>query len=297
MKKIIFVFLVLLLAGCARQRTSYETDFHKGTSGIELSFLQNMPPTEVFNGSTFQLGIELKNNGAFDVTNGILFISSYDRDYSELSSNIEEIDLLGKSQYTPAGERDIKTFTVKNKGTPTHEDFITMFVATACYLYDTYASPIVCVNPDIYQTTSPVCNPETVTLSGGQGAPVAVTKVEQGIIPKEEKVELTFKIYIKNVGKGYVRSESNYRKDCSPSLIDFLVEKEIDRIHVEAELSGKYLKCLSAIVDLSKEETYTVCNIELPKSQKAYTTPLKITLSYGYVDVVVKDMRIKKVSK
>jgi hypothetical protein len=59
------------------------------------------------------------------------------------------------------------------------ENYNPTFLVKACYDYVTIASPVMCIDPQPHSNAEKVCTPHTVHLSGGQGAPVAVTKVEQ----------------------------------------------------------------------------------------------------------------------
>jgi len=192
--------------------TGYE--FHTGKSGLKISFLQNSPPSQVYapekfvdedgktavsrQGSEFPVSLMLKNEGAYDIKNGYISFS-LEQDYMELQSwafpgktteyeqptdimiNPEgkkiKFDLEGKSSMNPAGDDKILAATILakplDKQSVTHTSNI---IATACYEYRAEANAAICLDTDVYNLKPGIksCALKTITLSGGQGAPVAV---------------------------------------------------------------------------------------------------------------------------
>ena len=92
-------------------------------------------------------------------------------------------------------------------------------LVTACYEYETQASPVVCVDPNLYEI-GPIeraCTVHDVSAGGGQGAPVAVTWVDVDMAGKDR---ISFDIRVSNVGGGTVfYSGSSLTRDC-PNDID-----------------------------------------------------------------------------
>ena len=75
-------------------------------------------------------------------------------------------------------------------------------LVTACYRYKTIADPKVCIDPNPFRAVQErkVCEVRDQSLGGGQGAPVAVTKIEEQV--GSDKIH--FRIFIQNVGDGEV---------------------------------------------------------------------------------------------
>ena len=70
-KKLIFALVSLfVIAGCGsfggsgRDRPITDVDIRIGTDGLELEFLSNAPPENVFEESPFPIAVELRNKGA-----------------------------------------------------------------------------------------------------------------------------------------------------------------------------------------------------------------------------------------
>ena len=63
MKKFILVFVavfLLVLGGCKGVGVSekrLDENFHKGTSGIELNFIKNAPPSRVYEGDSLDISV------------------------------------------------------------------------------------------------------------------------------------------------------------------------------------------------------------------------------------------------
>ena len=64
-----------------------DINYFEGTKGIEIEFLENGPPRELYENATFNVNLMLENKGAYDVVYdqyGILSIS-YDPFYIDLT--------------------------------------------------------------------------------------------------------------------------------------------------------------------------------------------------------------------
>ena len=85
-KIVLFVVLVLLLvfSGCVGRGPSeqrVEEDYHKGTRGLDISFIRNAPPDRIYEGDSLDISIEVKNLGAFPEEKGFegkLELSGFD---------------------------------------------------------------------------------------------------------------------------------------------------------------------------------------------------------------------------
>ena len=190
----------------------------------------------------------------------------------------------------------LKSFTTKINGLPTGTDVYEPYIIlTACYGYKTIANPVVCIDPNPFgvYTASKACQPRTVTEMGGQGAPIAVTKVEQ--IPSRGKVQ--FKIYIENKAKGKAIADE---KVSTCNLIEPTDYKYINKIDsYEVEASGLNLVACQPDPEnlrLVDDKGVIICSFDTDQSVPAYTTPLKIELDYNYMESTQpKKIRIIKI--
>ncbi|MBR9691852.1 hypothetical protein GOV06_03615, partial [Candidatus Woesearchaeota archaeon] len=183
-KILIMIFAVFILAGfgCQRGAPGFEpelVEYHKGYGGLEINIVKGLPPDEVIEKGEFVVGLELKNKGAYDIEGGKIIVYGFEDGYVSLDKFQVNVDIDGKKPGFPEGGFEIVNFNGINHAIPGSADiFLSPFTVRAYYRYQTEAGAEVCINPNIYsyvKTKEIVCEPGAVELSGGQGAPVAIT--------------------------------------------------------------------------------------------------------------------------
>jgi len=279
---ILLFFLSLLLAGCipgGQQKGPLEVDYHTGISGLEMSFVKNLPPSEVWEGADFTISVELKNIGAHDIEKGMLSITNILEDYVYISDKEVPFRIRGRGIEYPDGGYGVINFNLKNKAMPEgKKEFDLPFRIIAEYDYTTEATAQVCISPWIYtyqENKEAACKPGTIEFKSGQGAPVTVTKIEQITRPYGDyEIEMGFKITVGNQGDG-----------------DILENVEVE----DVALNYNYLSCVpsSFKIEKGKSESFT-CSIVMNKEEGAYLSPLMIRLNYNYVEYLDKKVKIKK---
>jgi len=303
MKKIIFcLILALILTSCGVISQKKEQikipGVHEGTRGIELSFLPNAPPSEIYEDKFFDIMIEIQNKGAADINNGMLVLGLEEQQISLESAGDARFDLDGKSIYNPEGSREIKEFRAKTKKIlPGIGAYDTAITATACYPYKTEATALVCIDTDLAgRIKTKPCKTRTITLPGGQGAPIAITSVEPKMMPHKdiEKVQPEFQIKLQNLGTGQALTREKVFDACTGQPLG---TESWSRIQVRAQLSENPLTCMPETVKLTQDTT-VICTLEegISKTQGTYTAPLSIEAEYGYLDRAVKQINIKRLS-
>jgi hypothetical protein len=182
----------------------------------------------------------------------------------------------------------------------------------------TKASPTVCVDPDPFdKRQEKVCQIGSQILET-QGAPVAVTKIEQ----EASTDKIQFKIHVENVGGGdVINSSSGALARCSPLGGGLLGRKDFDRVEVksikigsvdlwikkEDETVDKKNKCSpfadgsDNIIRLFNGEGFVICTLTVSKLssskiESAYTTPINIELKYNYRSTISKNIKISKLT-
>ena len=326
----IVIFLLVLISGCKGKSTEKSLEeIRTGTEGITMNFLPNAPPAKIHvekgappEANIFEVVLELKNKGAYpqpdEGTGGLgpsfgkIFLSGYDTNIITLESkdgksgDLSTKTLEGKSTINPNGGQDILSFTGKiipeNLNVEKYEPTL---LATACYYYLTIAGPSVCIDPNPYSTIKEkkVCEVQDTTLSN-QGAPVAVTKIDEEAFATKTQ----FKITIKNVGNGDVLKADAANNKCDPFGTQKIQRDDIDKVNLMwVKVSDKALMCgpfaesnvksTGGLVRLINGEGFVIC--EMPNSEygnkiSAYTTPLLIQLSYGYRNTIEKKIQIKQ---
>jgi len=323
-KLIISLIIILFISGCgfgSEEGPIRVKDAYRGTDGLIMNFLENVPAGDVFEDSSFRIYVELMNEGAFDISGGYLTLGleedymSVDGDWSNLEpSRIDVLDenhvmfyLDGKSPQSPLGEEDVITIMVnalkfKEEQSEIHASNIFM---TACYDYQTTAGPSVCIDTDIHGSLSieKPCRVRDISLTS-QGAPLAVTKVEVKMLPEDIRIKPHFLIYIENKGNGEVVRKDRVEQTCYSGSLDY---SDINVAEVTAFLSDKQLDCepkidntdLKSTVKLKGKEAIVRCFTKdedaIGKEKGTYTAPLKIIVNYGYTFTISKGVTIRKV--
>jgi hypothetical protein len=166
---------------------------------------------------------------------------------------------------------------------------------TSCYLYATVATPSVCVDPNPYSNQRKACVPvRSQSVGGGQGAPVAITRIEQETTPRK----IFFNIFIENVGPGTIYDYYNINK-CSPYYDKLISPLDLNTVYIEdIRLSGVQLKCTPGReVRLVNGRGQVMCEFDMDWTDQAsaYETPLFVELGYAYRQEIQKRISIKKI--
>ena len=320
----ILVLTLILLSGCKGKKDTTKAleDVRIGTEGIVVSFVANNPPQKlVVEESTenpIKVVLQMNNRGAYPQPKegaaglapelGRVYLSGYDKNIIDLPikySDISQLALEGKSSINPNGGVDFLTFDGKILAEVLNvEKYEPTLLATVCYGYVTVAGPQVCIDPDPYSTISQkkVCQVQDVKLSS-QGAPIAVTSITEEALAKRTQ----FRITIKNVGSGDVIKLESFEK-CNPFGVEKLGREDIDKVFIdEVKVSDTELLCSPFIegssessrgyVRLINGEGTIICKLlsdQYANTNTAYTTPLKIRMSYVYKITSERKLQIKK---
>lgn len=334
-KKIILMasILMLLILGCntgSTTKTEKEVNVRVGFNGLAMEFMKNTPPIKVFEGETFPVIIKVRNNGAYSILNEEKAILSLgvEKDYTqkiqlledgrikkiEGAGNAASFNLEGKSIINAKGEEEVVSYNVMaGKVDPQSETHASTVVAALCYPYKTILDSSVCINPDISHLNlgKKACTVQDLAFNGGQGAPVAVTKIEVSMLPAQISAEgqsgtfvPQFLIFIENRGKGTVIKNDAVDKFCIESDTS---HENINIVNVQAVLSDKRLDCrknknediTKAFVKLKDKKEFIRCTLQegIPISNNAYSSPLKVELSYGYTSSISANYVMQKIVK
>lgn len=328
LRKVVFLVLVLALliitAGCSKKSSIKEPpETRTGTDGIAISYVANNPPSllvvEEGIDNPIKVVLQINNKGAYPQPNegtglapelGRVYLSGYDQaiiDFPAKYMDISQLAIEGKSSINPNGGIDFITFdgNIRQEVLNT-EKYEPTLLATVCYIYVTVAGPQVCIDPDPYSTITQkkVCQVQDVTLSS-QGAPIAVTTIKEEALARRTQFRITFK----NVGQGDVIGDviKSYEK-CNPFGTEKLGREDIDKIKVEeVKIADTSLQCgpfidgqsegTNGYVRLINGEGTITCRLsseQYANTNTAYTTPLKIRLSYLYRNTAERKIQIRK---
>jgi hypothetical protein len=171
------------------------------------------------------------------------------------------------------------------------------FLVTNCYMYATYAAPVVCIDPSPFSESRKVCTPQAYSGTSGQGAPVAVNYIEQENTPRQA----VFTIHIKNTGGGRVYNPGMLEV-CSPYSPVRITSNELNVVFIgDIRVSGdlQRLECTPndfVRLDPKTGEGIVTCSYDIPYSglKSAYKAPLVVELWYGYEKTIEKRVSIKR---
>ncbi len=187
-----------------------------GIRGIDL-MISDYPEDEVYKGDQFSYTLELENNGYATSERSKLIARSspyFKRLNGEDVVLIE--NLAGKNKNPSGGYKGpfLNRFQVTDIPGGLAQHTIS-FAASLCYSYQTNAAVFVCggKNDDLSAGDSQECDAidrNSELLSGGQGAPIAVTSIEHQLIPVSDgSTHVTrFTFEIANMGDGNVYADA-----------------------------------------------------------------------------------------
>ena len=326
MKKIIFLSLALLslvLLGCGYISTgsgskSQYVDVRVGIYGLVAEFAKNAPPQTVFEDGKFAVVLRIRNAGAYDIKNGLITFG-LEKDYvpqialqdnpAAISDETLNFDIRGKSLIDQRGEENVISLqATAGKLDPQSESKQSTLTATFCYPYKTIASATVCIDPDIanIRPVKKVCQVNDINLNRGQGAPIAVRKIETRIVPDVEKVKPQFLIYLENTGQGIAVNPKGYTIPCQKSEFngEDLWNVAYLKVYSSESKGENQLLCTpslendetTGILRFRDKKDFIRCTYKdgISANSDTYTSPIRIEIEYGYVQTIATNFNIQK---
>ncbi len=318
---LLLVAISILVAGCqligGKERGGIpdSSSAFEGREGLALSFFKDAPPEKLIPNSEFRIAVLLENKGAADISCddnpescGFFLVFSKEPitgitpPTGNLKDALEVIDdrprLLGKESYISGGRAAMEL--AANSGEPDETTMSTVTV-NACYPYKTSLSASVCVQTAHYTVpdANRACRLSALSFSS-QGAPVAVTKIEQESILSGEYVKPRLKIYVSEVGKGTVLAgdTQSLKEACKSETAN--IKEIVGKVTVtEATISGAPLNCQGKTITLTgtTKKDYMECLLEdsifNAGASNNMVAPLKLILSYGYQTAISKEVEIE----
>lgn len=211
------------------------------------------------------------------------------------------IILEGDTPETPGGGMEVYEFPSYIYYLPESlEQFRQPIMVTACYTYVTRATAMVCIDPKPNSNSKKACIARDVSLSGGQGAPVAVTRVEQ----QSSSGKVVFTITVKHNKKNALDELFDVTQlfyKCNPHAGEIVRPSDknvVDILYVE--LSGEDITATCSgggkiRLDQSGNGQFTCTGYINQVSDSSYEAPLLIELGYGYGKNIYKEVMIKKI--
>ncbi|MBI5880706.1 hypothetical protein HZB90_01100, partial [archaeon] len=122
-----------------------------GTEGIVMQFVQDQPPMKVYTQSPLNFLVEIRNRGTYTVPSAAFYLTGYDPTLIPIMppAHMLQQPLEGKSPFNPEGGYTTASFEATNPVLPqSMPSYKPTFMLTACYPYQTIATPLICVDPN-----------------------------------------------------------------------------------------------------------------------------------------------------
>ncbi len=206
--------------------------------------------------------------------------------------------LEGDTPETPNGGVEVYEFPAYIYDIPASlETFQQPILVTACFDYVTHATTMVCVDPKPNTNVKKVCKPGITTLSGGQGAPVAITKIEQQAGSRKTVFTISIKHHRKTTGDDVFDYYSLYK--CDPESGQIVKSTDKNVVYVgKITLSGIPLQCTPdnrIRLDAQGNGIISCTAYFDGAAETAYMSPMEIELWYGYSKSIQKTITIKRI--
>jgi hypothetical protein len=309
---VLVAIAMLFIVGCSSSTTSITgTPFIGGSEGLQLSFLEGAPPSEIFDDGQypFSVAVQIRNNGEddIDVNDGYVELIGilpevYGVSASDLTQDLPEIEGARKSATSVIdGSIEIISFDGLNYQQDI-QGLTQNLRATACYNYVTKTTTNICVKEDSFNSLEKdeVCTiTETKPVANSAG-PIQILSMQQ-TVAGSESVQVVFTV-------GHVGLESDHffkvgadcdARDGNPDLYKVFIDVDsIVNNGISAECSGfQEGSGSSGYITLFDKQPRTVtCKFDLSSIRGSSETPLNIDLEYRYMQSIEKQIEVRDVS-
>ena len=267
----LLMIILVITSGCTSKQPSFsQQEFRNGIREAELTLLENAPPQDVFPGSNFKIIVNVKNNAAYNLRNGLLKIVGLTQEYFTIDQAEQIVpELEGRGLTNPSGDQEFIEFSLSSgELLPSAERRSEQYLVKFQYESSVEFSDTICINPNLYDIYESGCKIEPSKTYSGQGSPLVISNMEEVVSPGQNPF-VEIRLTLKNRGKG-----------------------EVGKIHLNAaRLGGKDLNCQFSDetgsdlkdITLSKknQETLLKCTTIL-ETQGAYATSVFASFTYDY---------------
>jgi hypothetical protein len=299
------LILMLFIAGCGSfQRGKGEPPVAAkftatGTEGLNLKFVPDQPPQKVYTQGPLTFLVEVRNKGTYTVPSARFYLTGFDPKLLVGLTQAKNLQgsLEGKSQFNPDGGYTTLDFTTNTVTLPkSMPNYQPTFLLTACYPYQTIATPLICVDPNPLDTTSDkACRVQKVYATGSQGAPVSVQSIESEARP----TGMFFRIHVANIAGGTEQSSGIvFKQSMMQACPAGLQYSDLNVLKFQADIAGTALQCepRTGELRLVNNKGTIFCKFLNMPNIPAYQTPLNVRLTYGYKNSISKIVEIENLN-
>lgn len=295
---IIFVTLVIFIAGCKTPTEESEGPFKGGNAGIDVSFVEGSPPSSFNQDQTVPVKVAVKNNGENDLGTGVVKAKIFGiiTENFGLTSSYKAADgtLRGISEFIEEGaEREInlgnmhynldvvnfKTFNLRSQ---------------ICYPYKTRSHITTCVSStQIKETGKEICSTEGEKVISGSvsSAPIQIISLTEETRGADQIVYI---IKIENMGNGNV-----YDIATTCEQLEDSVQRSTAQGVIQVEVIPANVRCAflegegnKGELKLSGNQKTLSCVQIVTDTASSAEQDLSVTLDYRYITDTSKEIRI-----
>lgn len=304
---ITFALVLSLLGaeGCPSKKattTSGLGAYIGGTSGLDMSFVDLEPPSEILdnNQDPFYITLFVENMGEYVIPKGkiIATLSGINKEAFGIKSLSvkSQNDIFGRSRVgTEVLEGGIEElqFDQANYKSDLTANFATQLRVDVCYNYKTDSLIKLCLKKNPKQREQEdLCSVSSSSISvENSGAPVHVKEVKS--VGGVETIMFTF--IVENDGVGEVYENNAFSDSC------VLKSEKKDKVNVKvkSQSGGMNIKCGildngdSGVIRLAGGRKTVSCSIKTSSLQEtSFEEPFEINLEYFYKDAVGKSLTV-----
>ena|GEM_PF-2544066 len=321
MKKILFVLpfiiLAIALSGCkpAQKAENVSTStaaYLGGEAGLEISFLANAPPKTVYDKpadgteNPFDISIKLENKGEYTIPAGkykVTLSGIEPTAFKKTQPNFRDMtstDELIKKRRS-AGAEIPGTFTIVTVSQLAYQSPVSGQIgpfnlrASACYEYQSESSSNICVLKDLLGTTRQqgICKPTEKKNVENSGAPVGVENLEQSVTGKDN-IAFTFAVKHKGGEKNLVFK--NEDQSCKVGDMTRQNKVGVKVMLGETDITSSCSGITGGVATIYGEGGAQVrCTQTLASDRGDYVQPVKIVLTYDYMQYVDQEITVRQV--
>ena len=212
---------------------------------------------------------------------------------------LQKFDLEGRNRDNPIGGSDTIEFPATMLNMPASmEQYMQTIEVTSCFDYATHSSTMVCLAPEPNSVNrNPTCRPTTVSAGGGQGAPVAITTIEQR--PAKGRTTFVINVHLNKQNSDDLLYDLFSLYKCDPSSGLIPKTSDLNIVYIGYVYLSTFDITMSCIPDQVMRlddagNGQITCSIAFPPGSPTseYQANLEVELWYGYSKTIRRDVRI-----
>ncbi len=282
---VVSLFIFLLIVGCSpSDDNTLQRNFKVGYGELAVVVDEQRSPLTVYQNRPFALFLNLFNRAGYDATAVKISLANYDQTYLQIFTAEQMVPLIeARNAFTDdnGGRADV-LFTGDVLSLRDAQEKYSKYRNFFLYQSNMEFASTMCLNPAAYRVFDAGCEmPSRPVSFAGQGAPLAVTQMEEIVVGSLDAPELELRFIVENRGRGDVKKvrlgQSRIGNQPLPCQFKSVIE------HTDGSVSFKP----------GKQEGQLICSKTL-SDQWSYQTPLFIEFFYDYEFSEVRPLLIRQ---